>query len=333
MRILVTGVAGFIGMHVTLRMLSDGHEVAGLDNLNDYYDVNLKQARLDHIGSPNHFTFRKLDLTDRDGINTLFDEFRPEIVINLAAQAGVRYSLENPHSYIDSNIVGFMNILECCKNHSVKHLLYASSSSVYGGNDKLPYKTQDFVDNPVSIYAASKKSNELMAHVYSHLFGLKTTGLRFFTVYGPWGRPDMALFKFTEAILRGEEIQIFNNGNHSRDFTFIDDIVQGMLLILYDVQKLPRLDRKITEGVISPNYQIYNIGNNKPVKLLEMVEVLEKALAKKANKKFLPKQPGDVSDTWADIAGLEHDFGFTPRVAFSQGVERFVNWYRSYHKV
>ena len=335
MRILVTGVAGFIGMHVTLRLLNDGHEVAGLDNLNDYYDVGLKQARLDHIGSPNQFAFHKLDLADRDGINTLFTEFRPEIVINLAAQAGVRYSLENPHSYIDSNIIGFTNILEACRHHEVGHLIYASSSSVYGLNEDMPFHEGQNVDHPLALYGATKKANELLAHSYSHLFGLPTTGLRFFTVYGPWGRPDMALFKFTDAIVKGRPIDIYNHGQMVRDFTYIDDIVEGVVRLADKPAAADEVFDVAAPDAGSSNvpWRIFNIGNGQPTPLMDYISALEQTLGVEAKKNFMEMQPGDVLVTSADTSRLNKWVGFKPNTPVQTGIKRFVDWYRMFYKV
>ena len=334
MKILVTGVAGFIGMHVTLRLLNDGHEVVGLDNLNDYYDVNLKQARLEHIGSPNQFAFHKFDLANRDAINTLFSEFRPEVVINLAAQAGVRYSLENPHSYIDSNIIGFTNILEACRHHEVGHLIYASSSSVYGLNEDMPFHEGQNVDHPLALYGATKKANELLAHSYSHLFGLPTTGLRFFTVYGPWGRPDMALFKFTEAIVKGRPINIYNHGQMIRDFTYIDDVVEGVGRL---AEKPAAADEDFNAAVPDAGssnvpWRIFNIGNGQPTPLMDYISALEQALGIEANKNFMEMQPGDVLKTSADTSRLNEWVGFKPDTPVSAGVKNFVDWFRTFYQ-
>ncbi|MFB4321090.1 MULTISPECIES: NAD-dependent epimerase [Paenibacillus] len=321
MSILVTGCAGFIGSHVTARLLKEGHLVIGLDNLNDYYDVTLKKSRLELLKRPN-FIFQKGNLEDRDGIERLFKQWEPKIVINLAAQAGVRYSLENPHTYIDSNIVGFTNILEACRHHKIEHLIYASSSSVYGLNTSLPYSTADTVDRPISLYAATKKANELLAHTYSHLFGLPTTGLRFFTVYGPWGRPDMALFIFTKAILEGSPIHIYNNGKMKRDFTYIDDIVEGIV-------RLIPLNPK-------PNptpYKVYNIGNHSPVDLIAFIEIIEKKLGKVGDKRFMPLQPGDVPVTYADVSDLMKDTGFKPDTPIEIGIGNFIDWYKAYYPI
>ena len=326
MEILVTGVAGFIGMHVAARLLQAGHNVAGIDNLSDYYDVRLKESRLKELEPYPNFRFVKMDLADREEVAALFSARKFERVIHLAAQAGVRYSLENPHVYIQTNIVGFTNILEACRHHPVNHLVYASSSSVYGTNKKLPFSVKDTVDHPISLYAASKKANELMSHSYSHLFQIPTTGLRFFTVYGPWGRPDMAIFSFTKAILEGRPIDVFNYGKMQRDFTYIDDIVEGVLLVA---------DRPPAPGdagsPIAAPYRLYNIGNHSPVELMKLIEVLEKCLGKTAHKNMLPMQPGDVPATFADVDDLMRDTGFHPDTPIETGVERFVRWYQSYY--
>ncbi len=332
--ILVTGAAGFIGSSVAHRLLDAGRTVIGIDNLNDYYDVTLKEARLARLQARDAFTFRKLDLADREGMAALFAEFLPTRVVHLAAQAGVRYSLENPHAYIDSNLTGFVNVLEGCRHTQVEHLVYASTSSVYGLNAKQPFSEHDSVDHPISIYSATKKANELMAHTYSHLFRLPTTGLRFFTVYGPWGRPDMALFKFTRGILAGEPIPVFNNGNMVRDFTFIDDIVEGVVRTLDrvaspDLSWNPAAPDPATS---SAPYRIFNIGNNQPVQLLEYISVLEECLGKKAVMDFLPMQPGDVPSTMADVSELERAVGFAPKTTVREGVSRFVEWYREYYQ-
>lgn len=335
MRILVTGVAGFIGFHVAQRLLARGDTVIGLDNVNDYYDVRLKEARLSMLSDHERFSFHRLDLAHRAGMEELFAKEQPERVVHLAAQAGVRYSLTHPHAYIDSNLVGFLHILEGCRHHSVQHLVYASSSSVYGANTKMPFSVHDNVDHPVSLYAASKKANELMAHTYSHLYNLPTTGLRFFTVYGPWGRPDMALFIFTKAILAGRPIDVFNHGQMKRDFTYIDDIVEGVVRVT-DRLPQPSLDWSSLHpdpGTSKAPYQIYNIGNNKPVELLDFITVLEECLGKKAEKNFLPLQPGDVPETCADVEDLMRDVGFRPDTPITTGLTRFVEWYRSYYKV
>jgi UDP-glucuronate 4-epimerase len=333
MRVLVTGAAGFIGMHTSLRLLERGDEVVGFDNLNTYYDPALKAARLARLEEQAGFTFVRGHLEDREAVARLFAEHRPDRVVNLAAQAGVRYSIEDPHAYVDSNLVGFLNILEGCRAADVEHLAYASSSSVYGANTKLPFAVADAVDHPVSLYAATKKANELMAHTYSHLFGLPTTGLRFFTVYGPWGRPDMALFLFTKAILAGEPIRIFNHGRMRRDFTFIDDIVEGVIRVL-DTPAAP--DPKFDPGDPDPStssapYRVFNIGNDQPTELLRYVEVLEDALGMKAIRQLEDIQPGDVPATWADVDALREAVGFAPATPIEEGVRRFVAWYREFY--
>jgi len=335
MKILVTGAAGFIGAALSERLLARGDEVIGLDNLNDYYEVSLKEARLARLQGHPNFTFIKAGLEDREAVNDLFRTHQPHRVVNLAAQAGVRYSLENPLAYIDANIVGFTNILEGCRHHGVEHLVYASSSSVYGANTRMPFSVHHNVDHPVSLYAASKKANELMAHTYSHLFNLPTTGLRFFTVYGPWGRPDMALFMFTKAILAGKPIDVFNYGKHRRDFTYIDDIVEGVIRTLDNVaQPNPAWSGDQPDpGTSKAPYRIYNIGSNRPVELLRYIEVLEDCLGKKAEKNLLPLQPGDVPDTYADVDALVEDVGYRPSTPVEEGVRRFVDWYRGYYKV
>ena len=333
MRVLVTGAAGFIGSRLTERLIARGDEVLGYDNLNDYYDPALKDARLARLTPLPGFSFVKASLEDRDALETAFDRFRPQRVVNLAAQAGVRYSLENPRAYIDSNIVGFLNILECCRHRGIEHLVYASSSSVYGANRKLPFAVEDSVDHPVSLYAASKKSNELMAHTYSHLFDLPTTGLRFFTVYGPWGRPDMALFLFTRKILAGEPIDVFNHGRHTRDFTYLDDIVEGVIRTLDHVPGPDPAYNPLHPNSASSSapYRVYNIGNSRPVQLSHYIEVLEDCLGRKAEKNLLPLQPGDVPDTFADVDELVRDTGYQPSTPIEVGVARFVDWYRSYY--
>ena len=333
MRILITGAAGFIGSTLAHRLLDRGDEVLGYDNLNDYYDVRLKQARLDRLAPRAGFSFVKAALEDRDALEAAFRAFRPQRVVNLAAQAGVRYSLQNPRAYIDANIVGFLNILEACRHAEVEHLVYASSSSVYGSNRKLPFAVEDSVDHPVSLYAASKKANELMAHTYSHLFALPTTGLRFFTVYGPWGRPDMALFLFTRKILAGEPIEVFNYGNHSRDFTYIDDIVEGVIRTL---DRIPAPDPYFdpvnpTPASSAAPWRVYNIGNHTPVKLSRYIELIEAATGRKAEKRLLPMQPGDVPDTEADVGALMRDTGYSPSTPVEVGIQRFVDWYRSFY--
>lgn len=320
---LVTGAAGFIGMHLSKKLLELGCTVIGLDNMNDYYDVRLKFTRLDVLKKHERFTFYQIDLTEKSTLESLFSENRIDVVINLAAQAGVRYSIENPEVYIQSNIVGFLNILENCRHHSVQHLLYASSSSVYGANNKVPFATEDRVDNPVSLYAATKKSNELMAYTYSHLYRIPATGLRLFTVYGPYGRPDMAYFSFTKAIMENKPIRVFNNGDMYRDFTYIDDVVNGILPL---IENSPVLDM---EGV---PYKIYNIGNNRPEKLLDFIAVIEKALGKKATMEFCPMQPGDVYRTCADVTDLVVDTGFRPSTGIGEGIDKFVAWYKEFYK-
>jgi UDP-glucuronate 4-epimerase len=335
MKVMVTGSAGFIGSALARRLLERGDQVVGVDNLNDYYDVALKQARLERIAAQPGFTDLRLDLEDRDGIAAAFAEHRPQRVVNLAAQAGVRYSLENPLAYIDTNLVGFGHILEGCRHNDVEHLVYASSSSVYGANTTMPFSVHDNVDHPLSLYAASKKANELMAHTYSHLYRLPTTGLRFFTVYGPWGRPDMALFKFTRAILAGEPIEVFNYGRHRRDFTYVDDIVEGVMRVLDRVPE-PNPDWSgATPDSATSNapYRLYNIGNNQPVELMHYIEVLEQCLGRTAEKRLLPLQPGDVPDTYADVADLVADIGYGPSTSVEDGVARFVDWYRGYYAV
>jgi UDP-glucuronate 4-epimerase len=335
MRIMVTGAAGFIGSALSARLLARGDEVLGYDNLNDYYDPTLKEARLSRLTPLEGFSFVRAALEDRPALEKAFAAFRPERVVNLAAQAGVRYSLENPHAYIDSNIVGFTNILEACRHGGVEHLVYASSSSVYGANRKLPFSVRDPVDHPVSLYAATKKANELMAHTYSHLFNLPTTGLRFFTVYGPWGRPDMALFLFTRKILAGEPIDVFNHGHHTRDFTYVDDIVEGVIRTL---DRIPAGDHTYdplqpTPASSTAPYRVYNIGNHQPVELARYIEVIEDCLGRKAIRNLLPLQPGDVPDTFADITELTRDTGYAPSTSIEQGVARFVEWYRGYYGV
>jgi UDP-glucuronate 4-epimerase len=334
MRFLVTGAAGFIGFHTSKALLDRGDEVIGLDNINSYYDVRLKEARLSMLQGRNGFSFHKLDLVDRAGMERLFAETRPQRVIHLAAQAGVRYSIENPHAYIDSNIIGTMNILEGCRHNGVEHLVYASSSSVYGANTAMPFSVHQNVDHPVSLYAASKKANELMAHTYAHLYRLPVTGLRFFTVYGPWGRPDMALFLFTKKILAGEPIDVFNNGHHSRDFTYIDDIVQGVIRTADHVaEPNPEWSGDNPDPATSAApYRLYNIGNNNPVDLMHFIGCIEKALGREAKKNFLPLQPGDVPRTYADVDALVADVGFKPATPIETGIARFIEWYRSYYR-
>ncbi|MBP3975966.1 NAD-dependent epimerase [Pseudoxanthomonas spadix] len=335
MKILVTGAAGFIGARLSERLLERGDTVLGYDNLNDYYDPSLKEARLHRLQGQPGFAMVRGALEDRAALEAALDGFAPQRVVNLAAQAGVRYSLQNPHAYIQSNIVGFMNVLEACRHRGVEHLVYASSSSVYGGNRKLPFAVEDSVDHPLSLYAASKKANELMAHTYSHLYRLPTTGLRFFTVYGPWGRPDMALFQFTQRILAGEPIELFNNGQHTRDFTYIDDIVEGVIRTLDHVPGPdPNYDPRAPNPATSDApYRVYNIGNNAPVQLLDYIEVLEDALGRKAQRRLLPLQPGDVPDTFADVSALQRDVGYAPSTPIQTGIVRFVQWYRTYYKV
>ena len=335
MKVLVTGTAGFIGNQLALRLLERGDEVIGLDNLNDYYDVSLKIDRLARIKDHANYTDVRLDLADRAGIEALFKQHQPQIVVNLAAQAGVRYSIQNPHAYIDSNIVGFMNILEGCRYNQVEHLVYASSSSVYGANESMPFSVHDNVDHPLSLYAASKKANELMAHTYSSLYQLPTTGLRFFTVYGPWGRPDMAPFLFAKAILAGKSIDVFNYGNHRRDFTFIDDIVEGVIRTLdHTAQANPDWSGLNPDPATSKApWRIYNIGNQQPVELMRFIETLERFLGKSVEKNLLPMQPGDVPDTYADVEALITDVGYKPNTSIEQGVEQFVKWYLEYYKL
>ncbi|MFT7156254.1 MAG: UDP-glucuronate 4-epimerase [Parvicella sp.] len=349
-KILITGAAGFIGFHQTLRLLERGDEVIGLDNINDYYDINVKYGRLTQLGIAQNvvqynktilsskyekFKFIKLNLEDKSGLDSLFSEEKFDKVINLAAQAGVRYSLENPQAYISSNIVGFVNVLEACRYNSIKHLAYASSSSVYGINENVPFSTHDNVDHPISLYAATKKSNELMAHTYSHLFGLPTTGLRFFTVYGPWGRPDMALFLFTKAILEGKPIQVFNQGDMSRDFTYVADIVTGIEKVL---DRVPTGNSAWNPTKPDPSsskapYRVYNIGNSSPIKLVDFIDRIEKELGVEAEKNFLPIQPGDVANTYADVSDLEEDLGYKPKTSIEEGIKAFIEWYKLFYKV
>ena len=336
MTILVTGAAGFIGFHLSLKLLKNGEKVIGLDNLNDYYDPKLKEARLKILKSldNNLFTFRKSNLEDKETLKNIFAIYKPKILVNLAAQAGVRYSIENPYSYIDSNIVGFLNLLEECRNNKVEHLVYASSSSVYGGNTKMPFLESQNVDHPVSLYAASKKANELMAHSYSHLFEIPTTGLRFFTVYGPWGRPDMALFLFTKAIINNLPIKIFNNGEMIRDFTYIDDIVESIIRI---IKKPPKKNISLASQDLKPNnswapYHIFNIGNSNPTPLMDFISSIENELGKKAIKKYLPIQPGDVPKTESDTKSLEEWINFKPNTSVEEGISAFVKWYKKFYK-
>lgn len=334
MKVLVTGAAGFIGYHLSKRLLNEGYQVIGVDNLNDYYDVNLKISRMELLEN-NNFIFEKINLEDREELYKVFENHKPEIVVNLAAQAGVRYSLENPHAYIDSNIVGFTNILEACRHNEVGHLIYASSSSVYGANTNLPFSVHDNIDHPVSLYAATKKANELMAHTYSHLYNLPTTGLRFFTVYGPWGRPDMALFLFTKAILNGEPIKVFNNGNMMRDFTYVDDIVESIFRL---TQKKPEPNLEWDGNNPDPGtsyapYKVYNIGNNSPVNLMEFIDAIEEKLGIEAKKEFLPLQAGDVPQTYANVEDLYRDINFKPQTSIKEGISNFIDWYKEYYGV
>ncbi len=331
--ILVTGAAGFIGMHTATRLLDRGDTVVGLDNLNDYYQPQLKHDRLALLEGRFGFSFQKLALEDRDGINRLFETHRFDRVIHLAAQAGVRYSLTNPQAYVDANLVGFVNILEACRHQQVAHLTYASSSSVYGANRKIPFSVEDRVDHPVSLYAATKKANELMAHTYSHLFALPTTGLRFFTVYGPWGRPDMAMWMFTKAILAGKPIDVFNHGRMQRDFTFVDDIVEGVIRTSDTIPTAQTVASDADDCSTAAPYRVYNIGNNQPVELMHLIETLESALGQKAEKNMLPMQPGDVPATYANIDALQRDVGFRPSTPIEDGVKKFVAWYKSYHQL
>jgi UDP-glucuronate 4-epimerase len=335
LKILVTGAAGFIGSSLAIRLLERGDEVVGIDNLNDYYDVNLKLARLERLKDYSRFKFIKLEISDRAAMEALFIEEKFQRVMHLAAQAGVRYSITNPHAYIDSNIIGFMNILEGCRHNSVEHLAYASSSSVYGANTNMPFSIHDNVDHPVSLYAASKKANELMAHTYSHLYKLPTTGLRFFTVYGPWGRPDMSLFMFTRNILEGKPIDVFNFGNHRRDFTYIDDIVEGVIRVIDKPAQANAgwVGENPDPGTSQAPYRIYNIGNNNPVNLLEFIETLEKCLGKEAKKNLLPLQPGDVPDTYADVYDLVNDLGYKPGTLLETGIRNFVEWYKNFYRI
>ncbi|GAB1596060.1 NAD-dependent epimerase [Lysobacter claricitrinus] len=334
MRVLVTGAAGFIGSHLTKRLIERGDEVLGFDDLNDYYDPQLKRDRLSRVVPGHDFRFVHAKLEDREAMDRAFAEFKPQRVVNLAAQAGVRYSLENPRAYIDSNLVGFINVLEACRHGGVEHLVYASSSSVYGANRELPFAVEHSVDHPVSLYAATKKANELMAHTYSHLYALPTTGLRFFTVYGPWGRPDMALFLFTRKILAGEPIDVFNHGRHSRDFTYIDDIVEGVIRTLDTVpQASDDASLLASPAMSTAPYRVYNIGSHRPVELLRYIEVLEDCLGRKAERRLVPMQPGDVPDTYADVEALRRDTGYAPSTPVETGVAKFVEWYRGYYGV
>ncbi|MGH6865520.1 MAG: NAD-dependent epimerase [Methyloceanibacter sp.] len=335
MKILVTGAAGFIGFHTARALLDRGDEVIGFDNLNAYYDVELKKARLALLTPSNQFSFVKGDLDDQEAVNKVFAEHRPERVIHLAAQAGVRHSLSHPHDYAQSNLVGFLSILEACRHHAVDHLVFASSSSVYGANTRTPFRVHDNVDHPISFYAASKKANELMAHSYAHLFGLPCTGLRFFTVYGPWGRPDMALFKFTREILAGESIDVFNDGKSIRDFTYIDDVVEGVVQVLdRPPERNPNWKGEDPDSSSSSApYRLYNIGNQSPVQLMDFIACIERAIGREAKKNFLPLQPGDVPATHADVSELSADIGFAPKTSIEEGVRRFVDWYRRYYSV
>lgn len=335
MKILVTGTAGFIGSALSLKLLERGDEVIGIDNLNDYYDVNLKKARLARHESHKAYTHYFCSLEEREKIDDIFRKHRPQRVVNLAAQAGVRYSLQNPYAYINSNVVGFINILEACRHNEVESLVYASTSSVYGANTRLPFSVHDGVNHPLSLYAATKKANELMAHTYSHLYGLPTVGLRFFTVYGPWGRPDMALFMFTKNILAGKPIDVFNHGKHTRDFTYVDDIVEG---VIRSIDKIPQPDPNWSSDApdaASSNapYRIYNIGNNKPVELMDYIKAIEAATGRKAELNLLPLQAGDVPDTYADVSELIEDVGYKPDTPVTEGITRFVEWYRGFYKV
>jgi UDP-glucuronate 4-epimerase len=335
MKVLVTGSAGFIGSALSLRLLERGDQVIGIDNLNDYYDVGLKRARLARTCDYDRYLDLRIDIDNRVAVGEVFEQYQPQRVVNLAAQAGVRYSIENPMAYVDTNLTGFANILEGCRHHGIEHLVYASSSSVYGANTNMPFSVHHNVDHPLSLYAASKKANELMAHTYSHLYGLPATGLRFFTVYGPWGRPDMALFKFTRAILAGEPIEVFNYGKHRRDFTYVEDIVEGVIRVL---DRVPEPNPAWTgeepdSATSSAPYQLYNIGNHHPVELMDYIDVLERCLGKTAKKNLLPLQPGDVPDTYADVEDLVRDTGYQPDTPIEVGVTRFVDWYRSYYRV
>lgn len=333
--ILITGAAGFIGFHLSQRLLKEGKTVIGIDNFSSYYDPSLKEARAAMLLEYSHFTLERVDMSDRTVIPEIFRKYRPEAVVNLAAQAGVRYSLKNPHSYVDTNLVGFVNILEGCRHNGVKHLVFASSSSVYGANTRMPFSVHHNVDHPVSLYAATKKANELMAHSYAHLYGLPCTGLRFFTVYGPWGRPDMALFLFARAILEGRPIDVFNYGKMKRDFTYIDDIVEGVVRV---IQRVPSGNPDWSGDAPDPSssyapYRLYNIGNNNPVELMRYIQVLEDTLGIKAQKNLLPMQAGDVPATYADVEDLERDVGFKPATPLEEGIPRFVQWFRDYYKI
>jgi len=328
MKILITGVAGFIGFHLAKRLVLENMQVYGIDNLNNYYDVNLKQDRLAQLNAFEKFTFQLMDLSDRPAMEQLFQTQDFDCVVNLAAQTGVRYSIDNPHTYVDSNLTGFVNLLECCRHSKVKHLVFASSSSVYGANKKIPFSVDDEVNQPISLYAATKKANELIAYTYSHLYGIPTTGLRFFTVYGPWGRPDMAYFKFVKAIKQGNPIDVYNHGNMQRDFTYIDDVIEGVIRVM----NKPPISTTDEFGQIAASYKLYNIGNNKPVSLSRFIQVIEQTLGKVAQKNFLPMQPGDVPITYADVDELMRDVGFKPSTPIEQGIAHFVQWYRSYYQ-
>lgn len=332
-KVLITGAAGFIGYHLSKKLLNESYQVMGIDNLNGYYEPSLKQSRLENLNQYDNFNFQKIDLKNKSDIDNFFEIYQPTHVINLAAQAGVRYSIENPHAYVDSNLIGFMNILEACRNYPVEHLLYASSSSVYGGNKVVPFSTNHNVDHPVSLYAATKKSNELMAHTYSHLYGIPTTGLRFFTVYGPYGRPDMAYFSFTKDILAGNPIKVFNHGKMERDFTYIDDIVEGIVKLI-EKAPVPNKDWDESKDELSSSfapYKIYNIGNNNPVPLMRFINALESALGKEAEKVYMDMQPGDVLRTYADVSDLERDINFKPSTSIEDGLQKFVDWYLEYY--
>lgn len=335
MKILITGSAGFIGYHLSSLLLDKSYQVIGIDNMNDYYDVKLKEGRLSFLSENTNFIFHKIDLMDKEAIDNLFCRYQFDYVVNLAAQAGVRYSITNPYAYVESNLVGFMNILEACRNHPVKHLIYASSSSVYGGNKVTPFSTNHSVDHPVSLYAATKKSNELMAHTYSHLYGIPTTGLRFFTVYGPWGRPDMAYFSFTKDILDNKPIKVFNHGKMERDFTYVDDIVEGIykLLPLAPVHNAGWDEKNGDISSSSAPYKIYNIGNNHPIQLEKFISVLEEKIGRKANKIYMDMQPGDVLKTYADVSDLEKAIGFKPNTSIEEGLGKFVDWYKEYYGI
>ena len=335
MKILITGTAGFIGYHTAERLLNEGHKILGIDNLNDYYSKQLKKDRLNNLIKHTDYIHKEINISDSNQLFKIFKEFKPEKVIHLAAQAGVLYSIENPMAYVESNLVGFTNILEACRYENTEHLIYASTSSVYGLNSSMPFSTSQNTDHPLSFYAATKKSNEVMAHTYSHLFSLPTTGLRFFTVYGPWGRPDMALFKFTKAIIENSEINVYNHGKHKRDFTYIDDIVDGVLKVLSNAPKCNvNFDAKSPDPSSSSSpWNLYNIGSNNPIDLMDYISCIEKYLGKKAKIKMLPLQKGDVPETFADINPLKDDYEFTPKVSVEQGVKRFINWYKEYYKV